>query len=162
MGSFDAGLGSSFLASHVHPDDLDPLYGELLPAWREEDRKVIDEGVASFVAEEPFRDAAGGLRFLQTTKVPLVLEDGVTRAALGVGIDVTERKRADDELKTYRDHLEDLVKERTAELAVAKEKAEESDRLKSAAEEFFFYLRIPLRKISWMFVINSSTPSGLV
>jgi len=124
------------------------LNGELLPAWREEDRKVIDEGVVSFVAEEPFRDAAGGLRFLQTTKVPLVLEDGVTRAALGVGIDVTERKRADDELKTYRDHLEDLVKERTAELAVAKEKAEESDRLKSAFLATMSHeLRTPLNSI---------------
>jgi PAS domain S-box-containing protein len=124
------------------------LNGELLPAWREEDRKVIDEGVVSFVAEEPFRDASGGLRFLQTTKVPLLLEDGVTRAALGVGIDVTERKRADDELRTYRNHLEDLVKVRTAELAVAKEKAEESDRLKSAFLATMSHeLRTPLNSI---------------
>jgi PAS domain S-box-containing protein len=108
------------------------LDGEQVRGWHEKDLKVLDEGLELFVAEEPFRDVSGALRYLQTTKVPLVLEDGVTRAVLGVAIDVTERKRADDELRTYRDHLEDLVKERTAELAVAKEKAEESDRLKSA------------------------------
>lgn len=124
------------------------LNAEQLPAWREEDRRVIDDGVACFVAEEPFRDASGALRFLQTTKVPLLLEDGVTRAALGVGIDVTERRRADDELKRYRDHLADLVKERTAELAVAKEKAEESDRLKSAFLATMSHeLRTPLNSI---------------
>jgi Osmosensitive K+ channel histidine kinase len=67
---------------------------------------------------------------------------------LGVGIDVTERKKADDELKRYRDHLEDLVKERTAELAVAKEKAEESDRLKSAFLATMSHeLRTPLNSI---------------
>lgn len=119
-----------------------------LAGWLEEDRRVAEDGLSCFVAEEPFRDASGALRFLQTTKVPLLLEDGVTRAALAVAIDITERKRADDELKGYRDHLEDLVRERTAELAVAKEKAEESDRLKSAFLATMSHeLRTPLNSI---------------
>ena len=119
-----------------------------LARWREEDRSVAEDGVSCFVAEEPFRDASGALRFLQTTKVPLLLEDGVTRAALAVAIDVTERKKADDELRRYHDHLEDLVKERTSELAVAKEKAEESDRLKSAFLATMSHeLRTPLNSI---------------
>ncbi len=121
---------------------------EQVRGWHEKDLQVLDEGLELSVAEEPFRDASGALRFLQTTKVPLLLEDGVTRAVLGVGIDVTERKRADDELRTYRDHLEDLVVERTAELAVAKEKAEESDRLKSAFLATMSHeLRTPLNSI---------------
>ena len=37
-----------------------------------------------------------------------------------------------NELETHRNHLEILVKERTKDLEIAKEKAEESDRLKSA------------------------------
>jgi signal transduction histidine kinase len=41
-------------------------------------------------------------------------------------------KRANDELNEYKDHLEEMVKEKTAELIEAKEQAEESDRLKSA------------------------------
>ena len=45
-------------------------------------------------------------------------------------------------------HLEDLVKERTAELAVAKERAEESDRLKSAFLATMSHeLRTPLNSI---------------
>lgn len=124
------------------------LDAEQVRGWREEDRKVIEEGVVCFVDEAPFRDASGALRFLQTTKVPLLLEDGVTRAVLGVGIDITGRKKADDELRRYHDHLEDLVKERTSELAVAKEKAEESDRLKSAFLATMSHeLRTPLNSI---------------
>ncbi len=41
-------------------------------------------------------------------------------------------KNANKELEQHQNHLELLVKERTEELEVAKEKAEESDRLKSA------------------------------
>lgn len=37
-----------------------------------------------------------------------------------------------DELENHRNNLEDIVKQRTSELKVAKEKAEESDRLKSS------------------------------
>lgn len=39
---------------------------------------------------------------------------------------------ANKELEEHRNHLEQLVKERTEELEIAKDKAEESDRLKSA------------------------------
>jgi PAS domain S-box-containing protein len=43
-----------------------------------------------------------------------------------------ERKRAEVELKEYRDHLEDLVMQRTDELAMAKEHAEAANQAKSA------------------------------
>ncbi|MBW2646438.1 MAG: hypothetical protein JRE23_09715 [Deltaproteobacteria bacterium] len=39
---------------------------------------------------------------------------------------MTERKRAEEELNKYRDHLEDLVKERTGEL---EEKNSELERM---------------------------------
>ncbi|MBF0526662.1 MAG: PAS domain S-box protein [Deltaproteobacteria bacterium] len=48
-----------------------------------------------------------------------------------VARDITERKWAEEELKRHRDHLEELVKERTAELIVAKEKAEVANQAKS-------------------------------
>ncbi len=41
-------------------------------------------------------------------------------------------KKANKELEQHHNHLENLVKERTKELEIAKDKAEESDRLKSA------------------------------
>ncbi len=44
-------------------------------------------------------------------------------------VDITERKKADEELKKYRYHLETLIEERTKELKVSQEKLIDSERL---------------------------------
>jgi len=49
--------------------------------------------------------------------------------------DITERKRAEEELRVYHDHLEDLVKERTAELTKANEQLEQEITERVRAEE---------------------------
>ncbi len=46
---------------------------------------------------------------------PFTDTDGST-LILEMGIDITERKQAEEELRHHKEHLEDLVKERTAEL----------------------------------------------
>lgn len=58
-------------------------------------------------------------------------EAGEVLRSLAVIIDITERKRAEDELKRHRDQLEEMVARRTAELAVLNDQLRQSQKLEA-------------------------------
>jgi len=76
------------------------------------------------------RDGSEYIEFAIIT--PLRQADGRITHYVAVKEDITEKKHLGAELDEYRHHLEDLVSERTRQLAVAKDAAEAANRAKSA------------------------------
>lgn len=104
-----------------------------------DDREVVDSGKPRFIPEEHITYPDGRTVVLQTTKIPFT-SAGIP-AVLGVAVDITERKKAEDALQKAHDELEIRVRERTADLqAMNKE-------LEAFAYSVSHDLRAPLRAI---------------
>ncbi len=63
-----------------------------------DDREVIDRKQPKFIPEETFTLPDGTIRWFQTTKIPLALRDN-PNCMLGVAIDITEQKQAEEALR---------------------------------------------------------------
>ncbi len=67
--------------------------------FREDDLEVMRSGKPRVAFEEPITDARGRVRYLQTTKIPFAFSGTGRPAVLGVSIDITERKAAEEALR---------------------------------------------------------------
>ena len=80
-----------------------------------------------------FNRRKNGSEFVEFVFIaPIRQADGQISHYLGIKEDITEKERMGRELDRYRLHLEELVEERTRDLARAKEAAETATRAKSA------------------------------
>jgi PAS domain S-box-containing protein len=109
-----------------------------------DDQKVMQSGEAIMNIVEQFTDAEGKTRWASSSKVPYFGENGKVAGMVGLTIDITERKRAEEELQEKNEQLkaqhEELV-EKSIELELVNQA--KSEFLASMSHE----LRTPLNAV---------------
>lgn len=107
-------------ASMVHPDDL---------AFVQEHVDASLQRDAEYNIEFRFVRPNGEIRYLYTRGDVTRDAGGKALRFVGSQIDITERKKAEEELERHRHHLEELVEERTAALEDKTAKLERLNKL---------------------------------
>jgi len=92
----------------MYPQDVADKYHEMdLALFSKPGRQVY---------EQPIIYADGKEHDVIVNKATYLNADSTLAGLVGVMVDITERKRAEEQLKIYHEYLEKLVQERTAEL----------------------------------------------
>jgi PAS domain S-box-containing protein len=91
------------------------------------DRCLAGEGEIRY--QDWFDYAGLGRRFMDVIYYPHIDDGGAISGVVVNARDITERKQVEDELTRYREQLEELVEERTSELAKAQEEILKRERL---------------------------------
>ncbi|MCC6489655.1 MAG: PAS domain S-box protein [Candidatus Hydrogenedentes bacterium] len=81
----------------IGKNDFGLSWREQAERYRSDDRAVLQEGIPRLLVEEPQTTPSGGTIHLLTSKVPLRNAQGAVIGVLGTYMDITERKRAEEE-----------------------------------------------------------------
>jgi PAS domain S-box-containing protein len=97
----------------------------MLAHWNSNNRRaftgeIIEEEVRLIVGDEA--------RYIHSIIGPIKDHDKII-GIVGLNMDITERQRAEEELQRHREHLEELVAERTAELRQAMHQLVQAEKL---------------------------------
>jgi PAS domain S-box-containing protein len=116
LGYSEEQLKTTSAFEQIHPDDREKVRQAAIEASR--------NGVGRRI-EYRMRHMDGSWRFLESTASTVLNQDGTVDKLIIVNRDVTDRKRAEETLEQYKNHLEELVRMRTTELTRANEQLEQ-------------------------------------
>ncbi len=103
-------------------ETMEPFYRQAI----ESGEPVIDILAMGATAADPKKT-----RHFSACYYPVKSEDGVVLGVSSIVQEITQRKRAEEELAEYRQHLETLVEDRTTELKASHARLRAADRLAS-------------------------------
>jgi PAS domain S-box-containing protein len=102
-------MGAKGREDLVGKTDFDFYPRDLAARYRADEQEVIRSGRAMLSREEPCRDAAGNEVWLLSSKLPLRDNSGRVVGLIGVGYDITARRRAEESLHRERSLLRTLI-----------------------------------------------------
>jgi PAS domain S-box-containing protein len=94
----------------IGKSDYDFYPEELAAGFRGDEQEIFRSGKALVDKDEPHVDPQGNLRAILTTKVPFKNAGGETAGLVGIGHDITERMRAEEEIRSRAKEFEELYK----------------------------------------------------
>jgi len=111
--------------------DLDFFPKELSQKYFEDDLEILrtGKGVVGKIERAPRED--GGITYVSTTKIPHYDKDGRIIGTIGITRNITDKMIAEEELRQYKDNLENIVKDRTRELQDSNERLLHMYKMKS-------------------------------
>jgi PAS domain S-box-containing protein len=113
--------------------DYDFFPAEQADFFVAKDRNVLAAKQLEDIPEEPI-ETPRGTRYLHTRKIPLLGPDGEPEHLLGISLDITERKHAEELLRNAHDELEREVERRTQALRREVDERERAEQALAHAE----------------------------
>jgi PAS domain S-box-containing protein len=110
-------LGEADRALAIGRTEADYVEAVIAAVHREEEREIIETGLAIMDREEAIIDLSGQKRWYLTTKVPLHDSDRNVVGVVGISRDITESKLAGEELKRAKATAEHAAKAKSEFLA---------------------------------------------
>jgi len=87
---------------------FDLFSSKIAQSMTKDDSKVLESGRPKLGIIEPY-ESASGIRWVQTDKVPVLNENGSPIGLVGFAQDITERKKAEEELRKTKNYLSNLL-----------------------------------------------------
>jgi PAS domain S-box-containing protein len=138
-------LGAKTVEETIGKTDFDYYPAELAQLYRQRDLHVLQTGETlenkASKVETPF----GPARYFHSTKVPLRDRDGKIVGLIGILRDITSMKEVEEQLRRAYEQQEQLVAERTQDLAktnlLLREQIEERDKIQAELNQHHQMLR---------------------